>query len=110
MPDWNTNPYKDIKINHDWKELIDAIKNLKSITSLFGFTPADVTRIPSNQPHKNRHICPNCKNEWRCKNEECEDDGSYYECPICSARRYDCNPDTRMSYPGAFAEWERNNI
>jgi len=56
------------------------------------------------------HRCPDCKNTWICKDPYCDSEGEDYQCPTYSARKYDCNPDTRMGYPGAFKEWEKANI
>lgn len=100
-----TNPYNG-KALDEFMRIFNEARKLRALLSLP--EPFDKVVIPSNQPRKNRHICPNCKNFWRCKSEECESDGSYHECPMCSARRYDCNPYTRVSYPGAFAEWEKS--
>ncbi len=56
------------------------------------------------------HRCPDCDNTWHCKSEDCDYDGVPYTCPICSGRKFDCNPDTRMQYLGAFKDWEKSVV
>ncbi len=53
------------------------------------------------------HTCPTCKTVFHCIDPDCEDDGSIRKCRMCFDKEHDVNPDTRMSYPGAFADWKR---
>lgn len=56
------------------------------------------------------HRCPECGYTWPCMSEDCDYDGEEANCRICTGRENDCNPDTRMKYPGAFKEWEKSVI
>jgi len=51
------------------------------------------------------HRCPECGQRWICLTKECEDEGVDLICPICTARKDDCHPFTRVHYPGAFKAW-----